>query len=114
MHASFISLTFDLDVSQVVGVLQALLHLAAVEAGVVLPQALQPQGEVGGGVGVVEQRGSVFVGLVDPHPVAAGDQDLRLRALSQNAPFDPGEGENGVAAIGGGRRRRVGQRHQAG
>lgn len=108
------SLTFDLDLSDVVSVLQALLHLAAVEAGVVLPQTLQPQREVGGGIGVIEQRGSVLVGLADSHPVAAGNQDLCLFAVSQYAPFDPRERQHGVAAVGGGGRRRVSQRHQAG
>lgn len=95
-------LTFDLDLSHVVSVLQALLHLAAVEAAVVLPQALQPQGEVGGGGGVIEQPGSVLVGLADSHPVAARHQDLRVSAVSQNAPFDTGEGQHGVPAVGGG------------
>lgn len=95
-------LTFDLDLSHIVRVLQALLNLAAVEAGVVLPHALQTQGEVGGGVSVIEQRGSVLVGLADPHLVAAGHKDLRLSAVGQNAPFDTGEGQHGVPAVGGG------------
>lgn len=107
-------LTFDLDQGRVAIVLQALLHLAAVEAAVAASQALQVQGEVGGRAGVVEQRGAASVGLADLHPVATGNQDLRLLFVSQKAPFDPGERQHRVAAVGGGGGRRVRQRHQAG
>lgn len=95
-------------------ILQPLLHLAAIEAGVILPQALQAEGEVCGGVGVVEERGSVFVGLADSHPVATGHQDLSVLTLSQEAPFDAGHREHGMATVKGGGWWWVGQRHQAG
>lgn len=82
-------LTFDLDLSHIVGILQALLHLTAVEARVVVLQAIQPQGEVGWGGSIMEQGGSVLVGLADLHPVPSGHQDLSLVSLGQHAPLDP-------------------------
>jgi len=62
----------------------------------------------------VQQRGALPVGLADPHAVAAGNQDLRVAAVAQDAPLDPGQRKRGAAPVGGGRRRRVGQGHQAG
>lgn len=41
--------TFDLDLDKVVGILQALLDLAAVEACVVVQQVVEFQGEVSRG-----------------------------------------------------------------
>ncbi|KAF3839141.1 hypothetical protein F7725_017858 [Dissostichus mawsoni] len=108
-----VPLTFDLDLGEGVGVLQALRHFAAVEPGVVVLQALQPQREVCRGRGVVRQRGPVPERLADPHPVPPRHQDLRLVALSQDAPFDPGQRQHGVAPVGGGGGR-GGQGHQAG
>lgn len=102
-------LTFDLDLDHIISVLQALLHLAAIEAGVVLPQVLQSQGKVCRGVGIVQKRGSVFVGLVDSHPVTAGHQDLRLLIFVEDAPFDPGHRQHRVAPVSGRGRGRVGQ-----
>lgn len=107
-------LTLDLDQHHIISVLQPLLHLAAIEASVVLPQALQPQGEVCRGEGVVQQRGSVLVDLVDSHPVATSHQDLRLLTMPQDAPFDSWHRQNSVAPISGRGRRWVGERHQAG
>lgn len=107
-------LTFDLDQYCVIIALQALLHSAAVDATIAPSQALQVQGEVGRGVGVVEQGSTAPVGLADLHPVAAGNQDLRLLIVNHNAPFDPREGESCVAAVGEGGRWRVRQGHQAG
>ncbi|PWA23908.1 hypothetical protein CCH79_00010804 [Gambusia affinis] len=89
----------------IICVLQPLLHLAAIEASVVLPQALQPQGEVCRGEGVVQQRGSVLVDLVDSHPVATSHQDLRLLTMPQDAPFDSWHRQNSVAPISGRGRR---------
>lgn len=71
------------------------------------------QGEVGGGVGVVEQGGAASVGLADLHPVATGNQDLCLLLVNHDAPFDPGQGQNRMAAVGEGSRRGVSQRDQA-
>lgn len=105
-------LTFDLDQRHVAILLQALLHLAAVDAAVAASQALEVQREVGGRAGVVEQRGAALVGLADLHRVATGNQDLRLLLVNQKAPFDPGYRQHRVAAVGGGRR--VSQRYQAG
>lgn len=109
-----IYLTLDLDGHNIIGILQALLHLAPVKASVTLPQVVQLQREVGRGVGVVQQQGSVFICLANPYPVAPGHQDLHLLAVTKDSPFDSGEGQHGVPAISGGWRRWVGQRNQAG
>lgn len=100
-------LTFDLDQYRIVIALQALLHLAAVNATIAPSQALQVQGEVGGRVGVVEQGSTPSVGLADLHSVATGNQDLRLLIVNHDAPFDPWEGQSCAAAIGEGGRWRV-------
>lgn len=107
-------LTFDLDQYCIVIALQALLHRTAVDATITPSQALQVQGEVGRGVGVVEQGSTASVGLADLHPVAAGNQDLHLLIVNDDTPFDPREGQSCVAAISEGGRWRVCQGHQTG
>lgn len=107
-------LTFDLDQYCIVITLQALLHRTAVDATIALSQALQVQGEVGRGVGVAEQGSTATVGLTDLHPVATGNQDLRLLIVIHDTPFDPREGQSCVAAVGERGRWRVCQGHQAG
>lgn len=110
----YICLTFDLDLHNIISILETLLHLTAVKTSVVLPHALKTQGEVSGGVGIVEQRGPFLVGLTDPHSVTTGHQDLCLHAMIQDTPFNPGDRQHSVATIGRGGWRRVCQRHQAG
>lgn len=98
----------------IVSILQALLYLAAVETCVVLPQVFQLQGEVSRGVGVVQQWGSILEGLADLHSVPTRYQYFCVSTVSQYTPLDPGKSEDSVTSVGGGRRQKMGDRHQAG
>lgn len=69
MSRVFHRVTFDLELHEVTGVLQALLHLAAVVSRVAGAQISQPKWRIIREGGVVEQRRSVSVRFIDLHLV---------------------------------------------
>lgn len=92
--------TFDLDVEDVVAVLDAVLHVAAVDARVVGPQLGEQQGGVG--VALVEdgQGGAQAIVLAHLHSVPPRYQDLHLPALRDEGPLDPGGSSQDCPAPG--------------
>lgn len=98
--------TFDSELEDVVAVLDAVLHVAAVDARVIGPQLGEQQGRVG--VALVEdgQGGAEPVILAHLHPVPTRYQDLHLLALGDEGPLDPRGPQHraapGAAAAAGG------------
>lgn len=91
-------------------VLDAVLHVAAVDPRVIGAQLGEQQGGVG--VALVEdgQGGAEAVVLAYLHPVPSGYQDLCLPALGDEGPLDPGGSQHRAApgCAGGGQGTEVG------
>lgn len=92
--------TFDLDVDGVLAVLDAMHHLATVDARVAGTQLADLQSGVGGHQGVADHGHPVHVLGGDSHLPLCGHQDDRLAFLGDPAPFDPG-GEGGSTGVAG-------------
>lgn len=102
--------TFDSEVEDVVAVLDAVLHVAAVNPRVVGAQLGEQQRGVG--VALVEdgQGGAEAIVLAHLHPVPPCYQDLHLPALGDEGPLDPGGAQHRPASgrAGGGQGPEVG------
>lgn len=93
--------TFDFDMEDVVAVLDAVLHVTAVDARVVGAQLGEQQGGVGVALVKDGQGGAQPIVLAHLHPVPPSYQDLHLPALRDEGPLDPGGSQDRPAAARG-------------
>lgn len=88
--APFPACTFDSEVEDVVAVLDAMLHITAVDPRVVGAQLGEQQRGVSVTLMEDGQGGTEAVVLTHLHPFPSCYQDLRLPAFRDEGPFDPG------------------------